>query len=146
MEANNKTVLEAVNRIYELVCKPCVVMEEVRQACCEARAIIISQDNQVGNAAGMRDALKFIKDAATCGGSYFGNPAIRGLLDQMDMIRSTANAALSEPTRNCDRFKDASSAIDEFQDRSNGGLIYDKVWNEFLCWLFEKAKGENDGK
>ena len=60
MEANNKAVLEAVNRIYELASKPCVVRDEVLQACCEARAIITSINNQVGNTAAMREVLEEI--------------------------------------------------------------------------------------
>jgi len=59
-------------------------------------------DTPQGDAAKMRAALECIRNAATCGGSDFGNPAIRGLLDQMEMICATAKAALAAPPRNCD--------------------------------------------
>lgn len=51
MDANSSAVLEAVNKIYDLVSKPCVVIEDVRQACREARAVIIDQPTKIGNAA-----------------------------------------------------------------------------------------------
>lgn len=55
-----------------------------------------------GNAAKLRTGMECIRNAATCGGSDFGNPAIRGLLDQMEKICAIANAALAAPPRNCD--------------------------------------------
>lgn len=50
----------------------------------------------------IRETLVTIRALATCGGSDFGNPAIRGLLDQMDTIRAMAQSALAVPPRNCD--------------------------------------------
>lgn len=50
----------------------------------------------------IRETLVTIRALATCGGSDFGNPAIRGLLDQMDTIRTMAQSALAIPPRNCD--------------------------------------------
>jgi len=34
--------LELVNKIYDMLSKPCIVIEEVRQACQKARAVLIS--------------------------------------------------------------------------------------------------------
>ena len=41
MKAMNEA-LESVNKIYDLLSKPCIVIEEVRQACQKARAVLIS--------------------------------------------------------------------------------------------------------
>ena len=49
------------------------------------------------------NAYEQIREAlVTIGGSDFKNPAIRGFLDQMDIIRATAQSALAVPPRNCD--------------------------------------------
>ena len=37
-----RDALELVNEIYDLLSKPCIVIEEVRQACQKARAVLIS--------------------------------------------------------------------------------------------------------
>ena len=46
MEANNAAAmheaLELVNKIYNLLSKPCIVIEEVRQVCQKARAVLIA--------------------------------------------------------------------------------------------------------
>lgn len=40
--ATMRDALESVNKIYDMVSKPCIVIEEVRQACQKARAVLIS--------------------------------------------------------------------------------------------------------
>lgn len=44
MEANNAAAmneaLESVNKIYDMLSKPCIVIEEVRQECQKARAVL----------------------------------------------------------------------------------------------------------
>ena len=46
MEVNNNKAmceaLELVNKIYDMLSKPCIVIEEVRQECRKARAALIS--------------------------------------------------------------------------------------------------------
>ena len=37
-----REALELVNKIYDLLSKPCIVIEEVRQACQKARAVLIA--------------------------------------------------------------------------------------------------------
>ena len=50
MEANDmkamNEALESVNKIYDLLSKPCVVIEEVRQECQKARAVLMSYEQE----------------------------------------------------------------------------------------------------
>lgn len=41
-EAAMREALEAVDKIYDMLSKPCIVIEEVRHACQKARAVLIS--------------------------------------------------------------------------------------------------------
>ncbi len=60
------------------------------------------RDAEGGNVAKLREALEEIERMAQWGGSDFGNPVVRGLLDTLTSIRDKAKAALAAPPRNCD--------------------------------------------
>lgn len=45
LQTDTAKILEAVNKIYDLLSKPAIFLEEVRQACREARAVIYSSEN-----------------------------------------------------------------------------------------------------
>ena len=71
-----------------------------------------------GSAAKMRVALYEIERMVQWGGSDFGNPVVRGLLNTLTAVRNVALSALSEPPRNCDkRATNADEAIVALKQR-----------------------------
>lgn len=75
----------------------------------------------------------------------------RGLCE----AKTAINAALAEPSRNCDRFDDLYSAqryyIEHGCPKGLGKIVDGEIrkipWkSRFEKWLFDKEKGENDGR
>jgi len=62
----------------------------------------------------MRETLEAIERMAQWGGSDFGNPAIRGLLDTLTAIRNAALSAMAEPKHNFERFATPGEAQEAF--------------------------------
>lgn len=100
-----------------------------------------NQDN--GNTAAMREAIAEISKIADDWSLYSNTKA--GALDR---IYELANAALSVPQRNCDRFntsdpmKDAEDAYDTWQRHCDDPTIPPsyKANSAFKYWLFAPAK------
>ena len=139
METNGNSALEAVDKIYSLVSKPCIVIEEVRQACREARAIIIGKPARVGNAAAMRDALEACYDFIRRIDRPF-NDYMQGLL--IRACRKT-ESALSAPPRNCDMFKDAHDSMKAWQlefETIKEDMTFAQMIARIVQWLFAQTE------
>lgn len=78
--------------------------------------------------------------------------ALEGLREHCRIVREILKNALSEPSRNCDRYNDVEDSWQEYkQFRSQKGedIYFDMMhfWS-FAKWLFapsEERKGECDG-
>ena len=55
-----------------------------------------------GNNAAMRKGLEQLCRMCSHNGHDFGIPAVRELLDHLDMMKAVAQCALAAPARNCD--------------------------------------------
>jgi hypothetical protein len=103
----------------------------------------------VGNAAALRDALAKIWDK-----QWSILPKNKSEDETLSEIITIIEEALSEPPRNCDRFKTKEEAEIEFSmsdelPRNNGDLKMREWMCRFTDWLFATAaerKGENNGK
>ena len=109
--------------------------DDVVEALCKEVARLRS-----GDCAKLREALKAI--VGLCAGLM---PTWDGAVGR---IKDIADAALSAPPRNCDRFKTAAEAIDAYQDLTGDQLATDsgmKEWVEFAVWLFAPATEKEGG-
>ena len=92
----------------------------------------VTDCNQLGNTAKMREALEAIKDTLDKwrlnGVEYW----------QYSELFDIANTALSAPPRNCDRYTDYGKALRAFENDENAKSSY---WG-MDGWLFAEAKGE----
>ena len=95
----------------------------------------VTDCNQLGNAAAMREALKEIRARLVylygrIDGTFYP-PALK-------QVYEIASTALSAPPRNCDRFSNANDALRAFENDENAKSSY---WG-MDGWLFAEAKGE----
>lgn len=94
----------------------------------------VTDCNQLGNAAAMREALKEIRARLVylygrIDGTFYP-PALK-------QVYGIASTALSAPPRNCDRFSNANDALRAFENDENAKSSY---WG-MDGWLFAEAKG-----
>ena len=57
---------------------------------------------EANNVAAMRKGLEQLCKMCSHNGHDFGIPAVRDLLDHLDMMKAVAQCALAAPARNCD--------------------------------------------
>lgn len=106
----------------------------------ECDAALSAPPEQPPNAAVMRDALFWVKDRLlAC--DIMGKPvtAVKEML-------SVVNAALEEPTRNCDRFSDAESARQAWLDDKDNWDAFGDPKLDLHEWLFAPAEGKEESK
>lgn len=113
---------------------------EVKEPTCE-------KSSQVGNAAKMREALEYLRDASREFCHLILNSKHNEIYDkykykEVAKIRDaivTANATLSTPPRNCDRFINNEEARDAYCDYMSDSNV---MFLDYEEWLFAEAKGE----
>ena len=100
-----------------------------REASCKET---VTDCHGLGDAAKMRKALENTAEYAKAAACHTEDAHLLGYLNQ---IERWAEAALSAPPRNCDRFANANEALEAFAKEKGETLI------EFVRWLFAEAKG-----
>lgn len=96
------------------------------------------KSSAVGNAAAMREALLkasiVLKEATHH----------RLTEEYINECRALIHSALSAPPRNCDRYTIAE-ALRKYGFPTKSNPWGEREWLDFCEWLFDEAKGENDG-
>ena len=99
----------------------------------------VTDCNQLNNTAAMREALNAIKDTLD---EWRLNGGMMGYWQYSELF-GIADAALSAPPRNCDRF----ATLDDARNTFFADYVPDETRSSataFAIWLFDKAKGEAD--
>lgn len=115
----------------------------------------VNNEKVVYNGVKVYEALKYLRDASREFHHLILNSKHNEICDKYKyapaaIIRdaiATANAALNEPPRNCDKCltpKDAMLAHLEEVYEGEKVEFGDYEWCEFVKWLFAEAKGETD--
>lgn len=108
----SSSLIGAVDKIYDLVSRPCVVIEDVRQACREARAIV-RKGLELGNLSEERAAL-----AKIC--LMLNSLDEKCAVDPVE-VKEIAETALAKPPRNCD----VGNAVEQ-SDRMRHFCLHDQ--------------------
>ena len=107
-----------------------------RLAACEQS---VTDCNQLNNAAAMREALNAIKDTLD---EWSTNGEMMEHWQYSELF-GIANAAISTPPRNCDRF----ATLDDARNTFYADYVPDETCSSataFAIWLFDKAKGDTE--
>ena len=94
-----------------------------------------------GNNAAMRKGLEQLCRMCSHNGHDFGIPAVRELLDHLDMMKAVAQCALAAPAHNCDKFLSRDKAWATFERWYFGPTESEFILDAFIDWLFS-----TDGK
>ena len=94
----------------------------------------VTDCNQLGNTAKMREALEQAKRVLHC--AAIVSDILKG--EDARKAFNAITAALSAPPRNCDRYTDYGKALRAFENDENAKSSY---WG-MDGWLFAEAKGE----
>lgn len=94
----------------------------------------VTDCNQLGNTAKMREALEQAKRVLHC--AIVVSDILKG--EDARKAFNAITAALSAPPRNCDRYTDYGKALRAFENDENAKSSY---WG-MDGWLFAEAKGE----
>jgi len=94
----------------------------------------VTDCNQLGNTAKMREALEQAKRVLHC--AAIVSDILKG--EDARKAFNAVTATLSAPPRNCDRFSNANDALRAFENDENAKSSY---WG-MDGWLFAEAKGE----
>ena len=101
------------------------------------------QEAVAGNAAKMREACENIAEYAKTAACYIEDIDDAHLLGYLNQIERWAEAALSAPPRNCDRF----ATLDDARNAFFADYVPDETCSSataFAIWLFDKAKGDTE--
>lgn len=115
--------------------------EEVDVSKMETTTQTREKSSAVGNAAAMRDACANIAEYARLATCYTENSHLLGYLYQ---IEEWAEAALSAPPRNCDKYTLAES-LRKYGFPTKSKPWGEKEWLDFCEWYISESKGETNG-
>ena len=120
-----------------------------REAACKES---VTNCNQLGNAAAMREALDMLLGLFDSGLVEYSDSCDTSDTAQIQYVIDKAEAALSAPPRNCDRFATAKEAGEAFisetcENPCGYCTVSDECHNPLVheCgidWLFAEVKGE----
>lgn len=121
--------------------------EEVDVSKMETTAPTREKSSAVGNAAAMREALNMLLglfDSGLVEYSDSCDTSDTSDTTQIQYVIDKAEAALSDPPRNCDRF----ATLDDARNAFFADYVSDETCSSataFAIWLFDEAKGATDG-
>ena len=143
IRAQNQGLPEDGYALSPLVCDLLSLADSIEAAAKREREATREKSSQVGNAAKMREACENIAEYAKTAACYIEDIDDAHLLGYLNQIERWAEAALSAPPRNCDRF----ATLDDARNAFFADYVPDETCSSataFAIWLFDKAKGDTE--
>ena len=132
---------DAVNRQFRDAAKM-IPHEEVAVSKMETTTPTSEKSSAVGNAAAMREALDMLLGLFDSELVEYSDSCDTSDTAQIQYVIDKANAALSAPPRNCDRF----ATLDDARNAFFADYVPDETCSSaaaFAIWIFDEVKGES---